>query len=118
MSDQYDLIEDDTEKLEKYQKINKILEVYSGFPIPKYDDMNGATDKCDKILDKIVQILLSYPFNKGKNKSIFKDKIIDLIKEPFDSNQPPEILKVGNRTLYWNHFLIYLSNKLEEIKKI
>jgi len=118
MSDQYDLIEDETEILEKYQKINKILEVYSGFPIPKYDDMEKATDKCDKILDNIVQILLSYPFNKGKTKQELKDEIFDSIKEPFDSNQPSEILKVGNRTLYWNHFLIYLSNKLEEIKKI
>jgi len=118
MSDQYDLIEDDTEKLEKYRKIKKTLEEYSGFPIPNYDDMEGATDKCDKTLDEIIQILLSYPFDKGKNKSKFKDEITDLIKEPFDSNQPSEILKIGNRTLYWNHFLIYLKNKLEEIKKI
>ena len=124
MSDQYpvidpkDLIEDNTEKLDKYRKIKKTLEEYSGFPISNYDDVDGARNKCGEILDEIVQILLSYPFDEGKNKSKFKEEIEGLIRENFDLNQPSELHKLGNHKIYWNHFLIYLSNKLEEIKKI
>ena len=111
-----DLIEDETEKLETYFKLEKSLGNYSPFTIHKYsDNLYRIQLKIGILLDGIVELLLLYSVKEIKDKDIFKKEIKDLIENTFYLNQPDEMKIPSNQKLYLNHFLSYMVTKLSEV---
>ena len=105
----------DVDKLTIFQDMEKILGKYSTLS-DSNDDVDKTVPKCNKLNEEIVDILLTYDV-QNKDKSDFKDEIMKLNRETFESKQLYDILELKNQKLYWYHFYKYLEDKLEEIKK-
>ena len=101
-----------TEKLDKYERMMNSLDTYQDIQLSDCnEDLMKMAPERDKILNEMVDIILSCSPYREEFRVLIRDKI----QNHFNTEQ---LRDIKNMSLRHNLELEFMKQKLEEIKKI